>query len=84
MSEFSTRCLVTGATGYIGGHLVPVLLERGHTVRALARNPDKLNDAPWRTRVEVARGDLGDPDAGLFDRAMDEAPTGTSASSRRI
>jgi uncharacterized protein YbjT (DUF2867 family) len=61
LSESHFRCLVTGATGYIGGHLVPVLLERGHTVRALARNPDKLNDAPWRDQVEVARGDLGDP-----------------------
>jgi uncharacterized protein YbjT (DUF2867 family) len=63
LSESNTRCLVTGATGYIGGYLVPVLLEQGHTVRALARNPDKLNDAPWRERVEVARGDLGDPDS---------------------
>jgi uncharacterized protein YbjT (DUF2867 family) len=63
VSNSQTRCLVTGATGYIGGQLVPVLLERGHPVRALARNPDKLNDAPWRARVEVARGDLGDPDS---------------------
>jgi uncharacterized protein YbjT (DUF2867 family) len=63
LSKSHTRCLVTGATGYIGGHLVPVLLEQGHTVRALARNPDKLNDAPWREHVEVAKGDLGDPDS---------------------
>jgi uncharacterized protein YbjT (DUF2867 family) len=63
------RCLATGATGYIGGRLVPQLLDRGHAVRALARNPGKLDDAPWRTRVEVARGDLGDPDslAEAFD-----------------
>ncbi|MGV0716224.1 NAD(P)H-binding protein [Mycolicibacterium sp. XJ662] len=54
------RCLVTGATGYIGGRLVPSLLERGHSVRALARNPDKLADVPWRDRVDVARGDLED------------------------
>lgn len=60
MSETTTRCLVTGATGYIGGHLVPVLLERGHTVLALARQPDKLADRPWRDHIEVARGDLGD------------------------
>ena len=33
------RVLVTGATGYIGGHLVPALLARGHAVRALARSP---------------------------------------------
>ncbi len=60
--EATRRCLVTGATGYIGGRLVPKLLERGHTVRALARNPDKLDDARWRDRIEVARGDLGDVD----------------------
>jgi uncharacterized protein YbjT (DUF2867 family) len=54
---------VTGATGYIGGRLVPELLDRGYSVRALARNPDKLADRPWRDRVEVARGDLGDPDS---------------------
>lgn len=63
MSEANTRCLVTGATGYIGGHLVPVLLSRGHPVRALARSPDKLRDQVWRDDVEVARGDLGDPES---------------------
>ena len=63
MSANEVRCLVTGATGYVGGRLVPELLDRGHAVRALARNPDKLADVPWRDRVEVARGDLGDPDS---------------------
>lgn len=38
------RCLVTGATGYIGGRLVPELLEAGHRVRCLARSPAKLRD----------------------------------------
>lgn len=57
------RCLVTGATGYIGGRLVPRLLDEGHHVRALARNPDKLAEVPWRRRAEVARGDLGDVDS---------------------
>jgi uncharacterized protein YbjT (DUF2867 family) len=54
------RCLVTGATGYIGGRLVPRLLEAGLTVRAMARNPDKLAKVPWHDEVEVARGDLTD------------------------
>src|SRR5689334_5323394 len=54
------RCLVTGATGYIGGRLVPRLLDAGYDVRCLARNPAKLRDVPWRDRVEVARGDVGD------------------------
>jgi uncharacterized protein YbjT (DUF2867 family) len=61
MSDGSKRrCLVTGATGYIGGLLAPTLLDEGHAVRALARDPDKLRNAPWRDRAEVARGDLGD------------------------
>jgi uncharacterized protein YbjT (DUF2867 family) len=57
------RCLVTGATGYIGTRLVPRLLDEGHQVRALARTPSKLADVPWRGRAEVARGDLGDVDS---------------------
>ncbi len=63
MSDDKIRCLVTGATGYIGGRLAPELLDRGYAVRALARTPDKLADAPWRERAEVVRGDLGDADS---------------------
>lgn len=59
MSADEIRCLVTGATGYVGGRLTPVLLEHGHDVRVLARNPDKLSDVEWRDRVKVERGDLG-------------------------
>jgi len=57
------RCLVTGATGYIGARLVPLLIERGHQVRAMARTPAKLTDAPWRERAEVVRGDLTKPES---------------------
>ncbi|HSQ37124.1 MAG TPA: NAD-dependent epimerase/dehydratase family protein, partial [Acidimicrobiia bacterium] len=42
------RVLLTGATGYIGGRLVPRLLEAGHQVRCLARRPAHLDSAPWR------------------------------------
>ena len=38
------RCVVFGATGYIGGRLVPELLDAGHTVRAVARDPGKLDE----------------------------------------
>jgi uncharacterized protein YbjT (DUF2867 family) len=54
------RCLVTGATGYIGGRLVPELLAAGHQVRCLARSPEKLRDHPWAGRAEVVRGDVTD------------------------
>jgi uncharacterized protein YbjT (DUF2867 family) len=63
MSAEQIRCLVTGATGYIGGRLVPRLLDTGFAVRALARNPEKLSAVPWRDSVEVARGDLDDADS---------------------
>jgi uncharacterized protein YbjT (DUF2867 family) len=63
------RVLVTGATGYIGGRLVPELLARGHDVRVLARTPAKLDDRPWRGQVEVVRGDVFDPDS--LDRACE-------------
>ncbi|WP_328539861.1 SDR family oxidoreductase [Streptomyces sp. NBC_00344] len=54
------RCLVTGATGYIGGRLVPELLAAGHRVRCLARTPKKLRDYPWTSRAEVVQGDVTD------------------------
>ncbi|MEV7891925.1 SDR family oxidoreductase [Streptomyces sp. NPDC002817] len=53
-------CLVTGATGYIGGRLVPELLAEGHRVRCLARSPGKLRDHPWAGETDVVRGDVLD------------------------
>nr|WSS65746.1 SDR family oxidoreductase [Streptomyces sp. NBC_01177] len=68
------RCLVTGATGYIGGRLVPELLEAGHRVRCLARTPEKLRDLPWAGRVEVAKGDVTDAESlGAAMRDIDVA-----------
>ncbi|MEV6975272.1 SDR family oxidoreductase [Kitasatospora sp. NPDC093806] len=63
------HCLVTGATGYIGGRLVPGLLARGYSVRCLVRNPSRLRDHPWRAEVDVATGDITRPEtlAGAFD-----------------
>jgi uncharacterized protein YbjT (DUF2867 family) len=51
--------LLTGATGVIGGELLPVLLARGERVRALVRDPRKLGE--HRVDVQITLGDLGDP-----------------------
>jgi uncharacterized protein YbjT (DUF2867 family) len=51
------RCLVTGASGYIGGRLVPELLAAGYPVRCMARDPGKLSDRPWSADVEIAAAD---------------------------
>ena len=54
------RCLVTGASGYIGGRLVPELLAAGYRVRCMARDPGKLGDRPWSADVEIAVADALD------------------------
>ncbi|WFE52072.1 SDR family oxidoreductase [Micromonospora sp. WMMD1155] len=56
------RCLVTGATGYIGGRLTPLLLANGHTVRCLARKAMRLRDVPWAEAAEIVEGDLSKPE----------------------
>lgn len=48
---------VLGATGYVGGRLVPRLLQSGFRVRCLVRSPGKLQQQPWKDDVEVVRGD---------------------------
>ncbi len=59
--------LVTGATGYVGGRLVPRLLEAGYPVRALARSPAKLQGRPWAGHplIELTAGDVLDYDSLL-------------------
>jgi len=54
--------LVSGVTGYVGGRLVPRLLDAGYRVRVLARDPSRLADRPWLERVELAEGDVLRPE----------------------
>ena len=50
--------LVTGTTGYIGGRLIPRLIERGDTaVRVLVRGHEPILGRPWEGMVDVAVGD---------------------------
>src|SRR4051812_32573154 len=61
------KILLTGSTGYVGGRLLPALLDDGHDVRCLVRSP---KDARLDPRAKVTRGDLlGDPAA--LEEAMD-------------
>lgn len=55
------KVVVFGASGYVGGRLIPILLERGHSVRAVTRSVASLDDHPWRGDVEVVAADLLDP-----------------------
>lgn len=54
------KVAVIGATGYVGGRLVPELLAAGHDVRCLARTPARLTNIEWRSEVEVAAADVLD------------------------
>jgi len=58
----SSVVLVTGATGYIGGRLVPRLLEAGYRVRVLARDPARLVGRSWFEQVEIVQGDVLKPE----------------------
>src|ERR1700691_3640121 len=58
----SATCLITGATGFLGGHLVEAAVQRGWTVRTLAR-PSSDTSLLARLPVTSVRGDLGDADA---------------------
>ncbi len=55
----SLSILLTGATGYIGGLLFPILEKRGHRVRCLARHPERLRPRVCST-TEVVQGDCLD------------------------
>lgn len=68
MTASSPLVLVTGATGYIGGMLVPALLDRDLPVRVISRSPARLRRHDWAPRVEVAEGDAGSP--ADLDRAL--------------
>ncbi|MBZ0167758.1 MAG: SDR family oxidoreductase [Candidatus Omnitrophica bacterium] len=57
--------LVLGATGYVGGRLVPRLLQEGHHVRASGRSKEKLRSRAWASdpNVELVEVDVHDPDS---------------------
>jgi len=59
----SRLILVTGATGYVGGRLVPRLLDAGYRVRVLVRDSARLQGRSWLKRVDVITGDALVPES---------------------
>jgi uncharacterized protein YbjT (DUF2867 family) len=59
----SKTILVTGASGFVGSHLAEVLVEKGYSVRAMTRDPEKYDGAG-----EPVFGDVGDADS--LDKAL--------------
>lgn len=68
MTNDNPLILLTGATGYVGGLLLPLLEKQPVTVRCLARNPDEISRS--RETTQVVRGDVLDP------ASLDEALQG--------
>lgn len=58
------RILLTGATGYVGGRLAPRLIEAGHELTLLIRDPARLRDRPWFPACRAIAGDLLKPELG--------------------
>lgn len=71
-TDTSGVVLLTGATGYIGGRLLPLLEARSDPVRCLARSPDKLRPQV-ALNTEIAQGDV--LDRASLDRAMEGVQT---------
>ncbi|WP_305240437.1 NAD(P)-dependent oxidoreductase [Sulfuriferula sp.] len=60
------RVMVTGATGFVGQHVVNELLARGHSVVAIARDIKRAREMPWFDRVEFIQCDLHEGFKPLF------------------
>ncbi len=66
------KILLTGATGYVGGRLLPLLESAGQSIRCLTRNPERLRGGVAPT-TEVVAGDVFDAES--LDRALDGIDT---------
>ncbi|BEU22376.1 NAD(P)-dependent oxidoreductase [Paraburkholderia sp. 22B1P] len=66
------KIVVTGATGFIGAHLVSELLSRGHEILALVRNESNARSFHWSSEVRLVTADIGCRDSGFFERLGDQ------------
>ena len=62
------QVLVTGATGFIGRHVVSALLNQGYRVDAVARDPDKVQTMQWKDKVRFLSGNIHDSDLDLIGK----------------
>ena len=58
--SLDNQIIVTGATGFVGQHLVPLLLDRGHEVVAVARDEEKARLFDWFDDVHFVATNLSD------------------------
>jgi UDP-glucose 4-epimerase len=54
-----SNIFITGATGFIGHYVAKLLLEKGHSLRVLARNPGRVPSLAAHPHVQIVEGDLG-------------------------
>ena len=67
------RVMVTGATGFVGRHVVNELLARGHSIVAIARDMKRAREMPWFERVDFIQCDFHEDFRPIFqtDRLPD-------------
>ena len=72
------KILICGATGYVGSRLTKKLLDEGHQIRCLARNPDSLNERFNSQKLEVIHGNLLNQETlhHIFDEVVTFNDTG--------
>lgn len=58
----SRLLLITGSTGYVGGRLVPRLVNANHRIRIFTRDVSRLEGRPWLENVELFQGDALKPE----------------------
>lgn len=65
------KVLVTGASGFIGKHLIPKLLEKQYEVIAITRSSESIQELKWSSRIQIIQCDLYESYADIFNNQPD-------------